>query len=96
MKTKSQRKPHIAALDPDPAILNYLHRILSDRFDVNLFTEAGELTSSLKESSETDLLLMDWHITEGGAGESSLELLMKLHASQPSLPIILLACSAEL
>ncbi len=96
MKTKSQRRPHIAALDPDPAILSYLHRILSDRFDVSLFTEAAELTSSLQDSSETDLLLMDWHISEGGDGESSLELLMRLHASQPSLPIILLACSAEL
>jgi DNA-binding NtrC family response regulator len=96
MKTKSKRHPYIAALDPDPAILNYLRRILEDRFDVSLFTEAAELIRRLNESPSPDLLLMDWHIAEDGTGENSLSLLMKLRASNPALPIIMLACSAEL
>ncbi len=96
MKTRSKRKPQIAALDPDPAILNYLHRILEDRFSVSLFTEAGELLRSLRGSSTPSLLLMDWHIGGDYSGESALRLLAELRASWPSLPVILLACSAEL
>ncbi len=96
MKTKSKRKPLIAALDPDSAVLNYLHRILSDRYSVSLFTEAAELLRSLKEAPPPDLLLMDWHIAGDGAGQNALGLLTKLRSSRPSLPIILLTCSAEL
>jgi DNA-binding NtrC family response regulator len=93
---KSTLNPRIAILDPDQAVLNYLYRILADRFSVSQFTEASELLQSLKESPVPDLLLMDWHVAEDGSGESSLSLLAKLRASRPSLPIIMLSCSAEL
>ena len=96
MKTKSKRMPHIAALDPDTAILNYLHRILSDRYSVSLHTEVAALERSLKESPAPDLLLMDWHLDEGGEGEFALQLLTRVRASHPALPILLLACTAEL
>ena len=39
---------------------------------------------------------MDWHIAEDGAAGNSLGLLTELRASHPSLPIVLLACTAEL
>jgi DNA-binding NtrC family response regulator len=94
--TKSKRNPNIAVLDPDPAILNYLQRILSDRFSVSTFTGSAELVRSLKESPAADLLLMDWNVAEEGEGENSLGLLMQLHAAHPSLPIVMLACTAEL
>jgi hypothetical protein len=42
MKTKGKRKPHIAVLDADPAILDYIRGILADRFSVSLFTQAAE------------------------------------------------------
>jgi two-component system response regulator AtoC len=96
MKTKGKRKPHIAVLDADPATLEYIRGILVDRFSVNLFTQTAELTRSLKESPAPDLLLMDWHIAEDETEENALGLLAKIHASKPSLPIIMLACSAEL
>ena len=93
---KALRKPQILVLDSDSAVLNYLHRILEDRFSVSLFTEAAELLRSLEEPPAPDLLLMDWHIAEDGTEENALGLLTKIRASRPSLPIILLACSAEL
>jgi DNA-binding NtrC family response regulator len=96
MKTKSKRNPRIAVLDPDPAILKYLHRILADRFSVSTFTDAAELIQHLNESPTADLLLMDWHMGEGGSGENSLALLTEIRASHPTLPIVLLACTAEL
>jgi DNA-binding NtrC family response regulator len=95
-KSKSMHKTHIAALDPDSALLNYLHRILADRYNVSLFTEAAELIRSLKASPIPDLLLLDWHIAGDGSGEKALALLAKLRDSMPSLPIILLTCSAEM
>jgi DNA-binding NtrC family response regulator len=63
---------------------------------VSLFTEAAELVRSLRESPAPDLLLMDWHITEDSAGENALGLLTRIRAFHPTLPVILLACSAEL
>lgn len=96
MKTSGKRNPHIAVLEQDPAILKYIQRILADRFSLSLFTEAAELTRSLGESLAPDLLLMDWHISEDDREENALDLLPKCLALKPSLPIVLLACSAEL
>jgi DNA-binding NtrC family response regulator len=96
LKTRNKRNPHIAALDPDPAILKYLQRILSDRFSLGLFTEAAKLLESLNESLAPELILMDWHMDEDNTGESAFDLLTKILAFKPSLPVILLACSAEL
>jgi two-component system response regulator AtoC len=96
MKSQGKRIPHIAVLDADPAILDYLHRILADRFSVTLFTQAAELNRSLREFPTPDLLLMDWHISEDDSEENALNLLAKTRASKPFLPIIMTACSAEL
>ena len=96
MKANGKSKPHIAVVDPDPALLEYLRSILADRYSLSLFTEAAEFNRSLRESPGPDLLLMDWHIAEDEAEEDVLTLLAKIRACRPSLPIILLACSAEL
>jgi len=39
---------------------------------------------------------MDWHIGADESEENALGLLKRIRASQPSLPIIILSCSAEL
>lgn len=96
MKTSGKRTHHIAVLEQDPAILNYIQRILADRFSLSLFTNPAELTRSLRESLAPDLLLMDWHVSEDDLEENALELLAGVLALKPSLPIVLLACSAEL
>jgi two-component system, NtrC family, response regulator AtoC len=96
MKNQGAQRPQIVVLDPDQAILDYVHRILADRFNVSLYTEAAELTRSLQESPVPDLILMDWHIADDSSGQHALRLLSKLRALYPALPIIMLACSAEL
>ena len=95
-KTQIKGSPHIVVLDADRAVLNYLHRILADRFRVSLFSDAADLSSSLKESPAPDLLMMDWHVVENDHEENALALLAKIHASRPRLPVVMLACSAEL
>ena len=96
MKAQETKRPQIAVLDANPAILDYVHRILSDRFNVSLFTEATEMTRSLTESPAPDLLMMDWHVSDDDSEDNALRLLSKTRASNPALPIIMLACSAEL
>ena len=96
MKSPNKRSSHIAVLDADPAILNYVRSILGDRFVLSLFTEASEFNRFLGESPSIDLVLMDWCITENETEENALSLLRKTHAFKPSLPIIVLACSPDL
>ena len=96
MTIQARRNLHIAVLDPDPAILQYVQQILVDRFKVSLFTEAAELTRYLKEGSTPNLLLMDWDIAKDDTEEDALSILARLHAWKPSLQIIMFACSAEL
>src|SRR5580693_2774572 len=69
LKAQGKRNPHIIILDADQGVLNYLQRILSDRFRLSLFSEVAELSEGLKVSGAPDLLLMDWHIGEGASDE---------------------------
>ena len=38
---------------------------------------------------------MDWHVADDDSEDNALRLLSKTRASNPSLPIIMLACSAS-
>jgi DNA-binding NtrC family response regulator len=95
-RSSHKHNPHIAVLDGNPGVLKYLQRILADRFNVTLLSESAELNRALRDFSDFDLLLMDWNIADEETEENSLGLLAKIHALKPSLPIIMLACSAEL
>ena len=96
MTSPLSSKPQIGVLEADSAILVYTQRILADRFHVSLFSDPKELCQKLKTSARMDLLLMDWHQDDGEAGENALKLLGQLRLLRPSLPIVLLACSADL
>ncbi len=96
MKSLKNGLPKIAALGTDPAILQYLHRILSDRFHVNLFTEPAELTANLEQADGADLLLMDWRGGDGQVREEALAHLASVRAVNPMLPIVLIARSVDL
>lgn len=96
MKIQSKHSRHIVALDSCPAVLEYIQQILSDRFKVSTFTTIAEMNRCLTESPTPDLLLMDWHVTGEDGEENSLGTLSKSRASWPSLPVIMLSCSADL
>lgn len=92
--------PRLAILETDPAVLEYLGQALSEQFELSLFTRPSELQNSLTEDSVPNLLLLDWHAEEDGGEDRSetkaLDILAKIRASHPSLPALMLACSAEL
>jgi DNA-binding NtrC family response regulator len=96
MKTPKNRSPRIAALGTDPALLNYVDRILSDRFEVGLYAAPAELTASLQEPESADLLLMDWPCGNGSDREDALMRLAGIRALKPSLPIVLFARAVDL
>lgn len=96
MKSPIKCKPHVAVLDADPAILKYVHNILTDRYGVSLFTETDELWQSLKGPEKLDMLMMDWDVHEEDTSEKALKLLTRIRALKPSLPIVMFMCSADL
>jgi DNA-binding NtrC family response regulator len=96
MNSQGKGSPHIAVLDADPAILEYVRSILADRYSVDPFTCAQALKARLQEAPAPDLLLMDWHIEEEQTGKNALWLLAEIRALHPAVPVIILACSAEL
>jgi len=96
MEVPEKRNSHIFIFDADRAILAYICDVLKDRYRVSQFTDAEELGRALSESATPDLLLMDWQIGGEEIERNALGLLAKIRACKPSLPIIMLACSAEL
>lgn len=86
----------LAILETDSGVREYLRRALCDDFDLSLFTDPAELKRSLTAAPIPDLLLLDWHAAEDGLEQNSLGLLAGIHAAHPSLPTIMLACSAEM
>ncbi|MGA2908054.1 MAG: sigma-54 dependent transcriptional regulator [Terracidiphilus sp.] len=95
IETHSGRKFQIAVLDANPAVLDYVHRILASRYSVSLFTEAEALNTTLRESQKPDLILVDCDLAEDKTAEDSLAVLASIHVSNPTIPIIMLACSAS-
>jgi len=92
---KKRRGPHVGVLDADPAILDYVRRILTDRCDLSLYTDPTELTQSLGKASGPDLILMDWH-ADDNVSEDSPHVLARILESRPSLPVVVMSCSSEL
>ncbi len=87
-----KRRSHVAILDSDPAILEYLRSILSDRCSLSLCTNVVDLFRDLKVRQTPELLLIDGHVAE----ENTLALLTAIRAAKPTLPLVLLSCSSDL
>lgn len=89
---EAKRRAHVAILDFDPGILEYLRSILSDRCSLGLYTDPADFFRNLKILPTPELLLIDWQIAE----ENTLSLLSEIRAAKPTLPIIVLSCSSLL
>ena len=96
MKTATKILPQIAALGNDATLLQYVERMLSDRYQVNVFTAPGDLTEKLQQPGKVDLLLMDWQGGNGNGHADALARLAGIRAMKPSLPIVLFARSVDL
>jgi DNA-binding NtrC family response regulator len=93
---RAHRVPHVAVLDSNPAILEYIRRILADRCQLSLFCQPAELISCVGRHPAPDLILMDWLTAENNTGIHSLGMLKRILDSNPYLPVVMLSCSADL
>src|SRR5450755_2810495 len=93
---RARRAPHVAVLDSNPAILDYIQRILADRCQLSLFSQPIELITCVGQHPAPDLVLMDWLTAENNTGIHSLGMLKRILDSNPSLPVVMLSCSADL
>jgi DNA-binding NtrC family response regulator len=92
----ARRAPHVAVLDSNPAILEYVRRILADRCQLSLFSRPSELIACVGRNPPPDLVLMDWLTAENNTGVHSLGMLKRILDLTPSLPVVMLSCSADL
>jgi two-component system, NtrC family, response regulator AtoC len=94
--SRARRAPHVAVLDSNPAILDYIRRILADSCQLSLFSQPSELIACVGRQPAPDLVLMDWLTAENNTGVHSLGMLKRILDSSPSLPVVMLSCSADL
>jgi two-component system response regulator AtoC len=96
MKNATKALPQVAAFGTDATLLQYVERILADRYRVSVYTALGDLTAKLQQPGSVDLLLMDWQNGNGDGREDALTRLASIRAVKPTLPVVLFARSVDL
>ena len=87
--------PHIAVIDEDPAILDYLRESLGKDFDFHLFSGSTEVPEKLDSVPSPDLVLLDCNVGSVSSGQSAFCLLSSIRKSKPFVPVVMLSCSAD-
>lgn len=83
-------KPRLFVLDANLAVLEYLREVLSNQYNLNLFSDEKSLLNQCTAGPEPHLVLLAWESIE-----QSLPTLSHVRASLSDVPIIILSCSAE-
>jgi two-component system, NtrC family, response regulator AtoC len=94
--SRSQQNPRILVLDSDPAVLEFVGRVLTARFSPCLLSSPDESTDDHCRSSALECVLLDWHVGGDASGQMALRVLKRIHAIRPSVPVVLLSSSADL
>ena len=90
-RSSTKARPKVLILEPDLAVLDYLRLTLGNQYSLNLFSEEQSLIDRLEQQDEPDLLLLALHTSR-----DPLPLLTHIRCTKPSLPVVVLSCSAEL
>jgi two-component system response regulator AtoC len=90
-KSIATSRAQILILEPDLAVLDYLRSTLAGRYSLSLFSNEQTLFDRLEQAESSDLLLLALH-----TNRDPLPLLTHIRCSKPSLPVIVLSCSADL
>jgi len=80
------RKPALLVIDDEKALLNYLHRVFSSRYEVLTAENVAEAEALLREHGEIKVVLCD----EEMPGERGLEFLSRTRARAPKMQRILM------
>lgn len=96
-RVSTKRNTHVAILESDTAVLRYLQRTLAESFEVSCFAQATEFAHFLNTGEKApDLALIDWHLSGDHGEENALGILERTLASNPTLPIVILACYPDI
>lgn len=87
--------PHIAVIDEDPAILEYVRESLGKEFNLHLFSQLTEVPEKLRSAQTPDLVFLDCNVGCDSSGESAFSLLSSIRKSNPLLPVVMVSCSAD-
>jgi two-component system, NtrC family, response regulator AtoC len=87
--------PHIAVIDEDPAVLEYVRESLGSQFTVHLFSCPAEVHENLESKPVPDLVLLDCNVGCDRAGESAFSLLSRIRKSKPFVPVVMLSRSGD-
>jgi two-component system, NtrC family, response regulator AtoC len=87
--------PHIAVIDDDPAVLDYVCHTLGKEYNFHLFSSSTEVSEKLESTPPPDLVLLDSNVGPYPSGDSSFGLLSMLRKSKPFAPVVMLSCSGD-
>ena len=85
--------PHIAVIDEDPDVLNYVRESLDSQFNLHLFSRADQVTQELAGALVPDLVLLDCHVSGDTPDQSVYSLLADIRKRRPGVPVVMLSCS---
>lgn len=86
--------PHIAVIDEDPAILEYVQASLGSQFNLHLISSPTEVPEKLEKAPAPDLVLLDSNVGDT-SGQSAFHLLSAIRKSKPLVPVVMLTCSGD-
>ncbi|MGD0910061.1 MAG: sigma-54 dependent transcriptional regulator [Candidatus Acidiferrales bacterium] len=94
-KPGKRGSPHIAVIDEDQAILDYVRDSLGNEFNLHLFSRPNDVSEKLASTPAPDLVLLDCHVGSDSSGESAFSLLSSIRKSKPFVPVVMLSCSGD-
>jgi len=87
--------PHIAVIDEDPAVLDYVRESLGNQFNIHLFSGPTDLPEKFESAPAPDLVLLDCRVGCDSSSESAFSLLSSIRKSKPLVPVVMLSCSGD-
>ncbi len=87
----AKSKPRIFVLEGHPHLLDYIHRGLNRHFDLHCFEEPKSFLKALQANAHVDMVVYAWE-----TASQSLHALQELRKIHPSVPLLLLCCSADM
>lgn len=89
-ETVAPHRPTVYVLDSNLKLLDYIRRTLGSRFEFHLFSTGPAFVAGFEHAKQADLVICSWDDPA-----ESLEVAQAMRRTDPSVPLMVLCCSAE-
>lgn len=89
-----RRFPHVAVIDQDPAILDYVRESLGNKCNLHLFSSPHDVPEELENAPTPDLVLLDCNVGDA-SDDSAFRLLSSICKCKPFVPVVMLSCTGD-